>query len=66
MHWLELEHMILYHIHMLWHTWKIDNKYAKCENQENSYDCGPISIRFIDLDSIGSSLEYTHHMVTYR
>ena len=52
--------------HVLWDTWIIYNTYAKCVNQANSYDCGPIAIRFIDLDTIGASLDFTHDMVRYR
>ena len=56
MHWLKLEHMRLYNKNVLWDTWTIYNKCEKCANQENSYECGTISIRFIDLDTIGASL----------
>ena len=66
MHWLELEHMILYNKHLLWDTFTIDKIFTKCANKDNSYYCGPIDIRFIGLDSIGASLEFTHDMVTYR
>ena len=66
MHWLELEHMRLYNNNVLWDTWTIFKKYAKCENLENSYDCGQISIRFIYLYTIGASLYFKHDMVRYR
>ena len=65
-HWLEFEHMRLYKEHVLWDTWTIYNTYTKCANQENSYDCGPIAIRCIDLDTLGASLEFSHDMVWYR
>ena len=56
MHWLEFEHMKLYNKNVLWDTWTIYNKYTKYANQENNYDCGPIAIRFIYLDTLGASL----------
>ena len=65
-HWLELEHMRLYNTNLLWDTWTVFKTYEKCANQENSYDCGQISIRFIGLDILGASLQFTHDMVKYR
>ena len=40
MHWLEFENMRIYNKHLSWDTCTIGKNYAKCENQENSYDCG--------------------------
>ena len=66
MHWLEFEHMRLYKEHVSWDEWAIYNPYTKCIKQENNYDCGPIAIRFIDLDTLGASLEFANDMVLYR
>ena len=60
MHWLEFDYMGFYNKHV---SWKIYNPYTKCTKQDKNYDCGPITIRFIDLDKLGASLVFSHDMV---
>ena len=58
--------MRLYNKHVSWDAWTIYNPYTKCTKQDNNYDCGPITIKFIDLDTLGALLVFSHDMVRYR
>ena len=51
---------------MSWDSWTIYNPYTKCTKQDKNYDCGPIAIRFIYLDTLGASLVFSHDIVQYR
>ena len=63
MHWLEFEYMRLNNKHVSWDAWTMYNPYTKFTKKDNNYDCGPIAIKFIDLDTLGASLVFSHDMV---